>query len=55
MINNMLNCYEGLNADLKEKVAMLVPVHIEEKEYKNKATNINEINPSNSYKEVLTK
>ena len=54
MINNMLNCYEGLNADLKEKVAMLVPVHIEEKEYKNKYTNINEINPSNSYKEVLT-
>src|SRR5574344_1139160 len=54
MINNMLNCYEGLNVDLKEKVAMLVPVHIEEKEYKNKATNINEINPSNSYKEVLT-
>ena len=32
---------------------MLVPVHIEEKEYKNKSTNINEINPSNSYK-VLT-
>ena len=54
MINNMLNCYEGLNVDLKEKIAMLVPVHIEEKEYKNKSTNINEINPSNSYKEVLT-
>ncbi|MDQ5922985.1 MAG: rhamnosyltransferase, partial [Bacillota bacterium] len=35
MINNMLNCYKGLNSNLKEEVAMLVPIHVEEKEYNN--------------------
>lgn len=53
MIKNMLTCYEGLNNELKEKVAMLVPVHVEEKEYQN-ASNINEEKASNSYIEVLT-
>ena len=53
MIKNMLTCYNGLNNKLKEKVAMLVPVHVEEKEYEN-ASNINEEKASNSYKEVLT-
>ena len=53
MIKNMLTCYEGLNNELKEKVAMLVPVHVEEKEYKN-GSNINEEKDSNSYIEVLT-
>ena len=53
MIKNMLTCYEGLNNELKEKVAMLVPVHVEEKEYQN-GSNINEEKDSNSYIEVLT-
>ena len=53
MIKNMLTCYEGLNNELKEKVAMLVPVHVEEKEYQN-GSNINEEKASNSYIEVLT-
>ncbi|WP_195986653.1 glycosyltransferase family 2 protein [Clostridium sp. D53t1_180928_C8] len=53
MIKNMLACYEGFNNELKEKVAMLVPVHVEEKEYQN-GSNINEEKVSNSYIEVLT-
>ena len=53
MIKNMLTCYKGLNNELKEKVAMLVPVHVEEKEYQN-GSNINEEKASNSYIEVLT-
>ncbi|WP_294174542.1 glycosyltransferase family 2 protein [uncultured Clostridium sp.] len=53
MIKNMLTCYDGLNNELKEKVAMLVPVHVEEKEYQN-GSNINEEKDSNSYIEVLT-
>ena len=53
MINNMLNCYKGLNSNLKEEVAMLVPIHVEEKEYNN-SSNINEGINLNSYNEVLT-
>lgn len=53
MINNMLNCYKGLNRNLKEEVAMLVPIHVEEKEYNN-SSNINEGINLNSYNEVLT-
>lgn len=53
MIKNMLNCYKQLNDELKQKVAMLVPIHFEEKEYQN-ASNINYKKASNSYVEVLT-
>lgn len=51
MIENMLICYEGLSDELKEKVAMLVPIHIEEKSY-----NDSEVkqNGTNKYTEVLT-
>lgn len=52
MINNMLSCYENLDNNLKEKVAMLVPIHVEEKEYCNNEYD-KKIN-LNSYKEVLT-
>ena len=53
MIKNMLNCYKQLNDELKQKVAMLVPIHFEEKEYQNDS-NINYKKASNSYVEVLT-
>lgn len=54
MINNMLKCYEGFEGELKEKVAMLVPVHVEEKEYENNNIINNEEVSSKSYTEVLT-
>lgn len=54
MIKNMLECYSNFDDKLKEKVAMLVPLHIEEKEYKNNnITNSDNIYP-NLYNEVLT-
>lgn len=54
MINNMLNCYENLDNNLKKKVAMLVPIHVEEKECFNNKNSINEKGNVNSYNEVLT-
>ena len=54
MINNMLKCYEGFEGELKEKVAMLVPVHVEEKEYENNNIINNEEVASKLYTEVLT-
>ncbi len=54
MINNMLKCYEGFEGELKEKVAMLVPVHVEEKEHENNHVINNEEVSSKSYTEVLT-
>lgn len=54
MINNMLKCYEGFEEELKEKVAMLVPVHVEEKEHENNHVINNEEVSSKSYTEVLT-
>lgn len=54
MINNMLKCYEGFEGELKEKVAMLVPVHVEEKEHENNRVINNEEVSSKSYTEVLT-
>lgn len=53
MINNMLKCYDSLDNDFKERVAMLVPKHIEEKEYENNSINNEEVNLK-SYTEVLT-
>lgn len=54
MIENMLKCYESFNKDLKEKVAMLVPVHVEEKEYQNSNVISSEEKLSKPYIEVLT-
>ena len=54
MIKNMLKCYENFDKELKEKVAMLVPVHVEEKEYQNSSAISNEKNFSKPYIEVLT-
>ena len=54
MIENMLKCYENFDKDLKEKVAMLVPVHVEEKEYENNNIINNEEVASKLYTEVLT-
>lgn len=54
MIRNMLKCYEGFDKELKEKVAMLVPVHVEEKEYQNSNVISNEEEFSKPYREVLT-
>ena len=54
MIKNMLKCYEGFDQELKEKVAMLVPVHVEEKEYENNNIINNEEVASKLYTEVLT-
>lgn len=54
MIENMLKCYENFDKDLKEKVAMLVPVHVEEKEYQNNSVISNEEKLSKPYIEVLT-
>lgn len=51
MIQNMLICYEGLTDEIKEKVAMLVPIHIEEKSYNESEFKGNNIN---KYTEVLT-
>lgn len=53
MIKNMLNCYESFDENFKEKVAMLVPIHVEEKEYKSNASSITQVS-SVSYMEVLT-
>lgn len=53
MIKNMLNCYESFDEDFKEKVAMLVPIHVEEKEYKSSDSNSSKVS-SVSYMEVLT-
>lgn len=54
MVNNMLKCYEGFDEKLKEKVAMLVPIHVEEKEHENNDIINNEESASKSYTEVLT-
>ncbi|MDO4925297.1 MAG: glycosyltransferase family 2 protein [Turicibacter sp.] len=54
MIENMLKCYENFDKDLKGKVAMLVPVHVEEKEYQNSNVISNEEEFSKPYREVLT-
>lgn len=54
MIENMLKCYENFDKYLKEKVAMLVPVHVEEKEYQNNSVISNEEKLSKPYIEVLT-
>lgn len=54
MIENMLKCYENFDKELKEKVAMLVPVHVEEKEYQNSNVISNEEEFSKPYREVLT-
>lgn len=54
MIRNMLKCYESFDKELKEKVAMLVPVHVEEKEHQNSNFIISEEKFSKSYIEVLT-
>ena len=54
MIRNMLKCYESFDTELKEKVAMLVPVHIEEKEHQNSNVISNEEKFSKPYMEVLT-
>ncbi|CAM2078316.1 MAG: glycosyltransferase family 2 protein [uncultured Clostridium sp.] len=54
MIENMLKCYENFDKDLKEKVAMLVPVHVEEKEHQNSNVISNEEKFSKPYIEVLT-
>ena len=54
MIKNMLKCYEGFDQELKENVAMLVPVHVEEKEYENNNIINNEEVASKLYTEVLT-
>lgn len=51
MIGNMLSCYEDLDEDLKKIVAMLTPIHIEEKNYYNE----NSIcKTEEKYTEVLT-
>ena len=54
MIRNMLKCYESFAKELKEKVAMLVPIHVEEKEYQNSNVISNEEKFSKPYIEVLT-
>ena len=54
MIENMLKCYENFDKEVKEKVAMLVPVHVEEKEYQDNSVISNEEKLSNPYIEVLT-
>lgn len=54
MIRNMLKCYESFDKELKEKVAMLVPMHVEEKEYQNSNVISNEEEFSKPYREVLT-
>lgn len=51
MIVNMLNCYDGLSKEMKEKVAMLVPRHIEENDINLK--DVESISDEN-YIEVLT-
>lgn len=51
MIENMLVCYENLDNDFKEKVAMLVPVHVEEKSFNESEVKEND---TSKYTEVLT-
>lgn len=50
MVLNMINTYERMDADFKEKVAMITPVHIEQKAYKSVENSTLEY----GYKEVLT-
>ena len=52
MISKMLQCYNDLEETLKSKTAMLVPVHIEEKESTNEQQY--EMNIEKGYNEVLT-
>ena len=52
MISKMLQCYNDLDETLKSKTAMLVPVHIEEKESTNEQQY--EMNIEKGYNEVLT-
>lgn len=52
MISKMLQCYNDLDETLKSKTAMLVPVHIEEKESTNERQY--EMNIEKGYNEVLT-
>lgn len=54
MIENMLKCYGNFDKELREKVAMLVPTHVEEKEYENRDIISNEEKFSKPYIEVLT-
>lgn len=54
MIENMLKCYGNFDKELREKVAMLVPTHVEEKEYENSNIISNEEKFSKPYIEVLT-
>ena len=54
MIETMLKCYENFDKELREKVAMLVPTHVEEKEYENSNIISNEEKFSKPYIEVLT-
>jgi len=54
MIENMLKCYWNFDKELREKVAMLVPTHVEEKEYENRDIISNEEKFSKPYIEVLT-
>lgn len=54
MVKNMLKCYENFDKELKKKVAMLVPVHVEEKEYQNSSVVSSEEKFSKPYIEVLT-
>lgn len=54
MIENMLKCYGNFHKELREKVAMLVPTHVEEKEYENSNIISNEEKFSKPYIEVLT-
>lgn len=35
MISNMIETYEGIDSETKEKIVMITPVHIEEKNYSN--------------------
>lgn len=49
MINNMLRCYNSFNDYKKRKIAMLVPIHIEENQVSNKNVVNNRV-----FNEVLT-
>lgn len=49
MISNMLETYEGIDSETKEKIVMITPVHIEEKNYSNE-----EVIKDNSWEYVLT-
>lgn len=49
MISNMLETYEGIDYETKEKIVMITPVHIEEKNYSNEY-----VNKDKSWEYVLT-